>query len=212
MEFNGPFSLFQLEPSKFRGVTPDVQYRCIKLSNLSVNSVLINTAEDPSLSRLLVSSAVSAAEGGDHLYLEDSTLMPALPGFNDLIILLFAPQVSFSMDDAKKVVGYLDGLGASKPQSPKEPDRSFWKDHDIKRSLQVSFSDRHIAAIQLMRDAIKLCFQEDMIASDSWRHTVIPKVQDFLRDALQEWLLEEFLAEIPEPLSRSRFQHRSSAT
>lgn len=104
VEFSGPHANLLLEPNKFHGITRDISYRQIRLSNLSVNSVIINTADNPSPRRMLVSSAVSAAEAGDHLYLEDSTLLPAVPGFNDLVILLFAPNITFLVNDKDKVL------------------------------------------------------------------------------------------------------------
>ncbi|GAU98180.1 hypothetical protein RvY_09360 [Ramazzottius varieornatus] len=210
VEFSGPHSNLLLEPNKFHGITRDISYRQIRLSNLSVNSVIINTADNPSLRRMLVSSAVSAAEAGDHLYLEDSTLMPALPGFNDLVILLLAPDITFLVNDKDKVVKYRAGLGTSQP-TPSAPGRSFWKDHDIERSFDVDFTRRQIFGMQKMRDAMRLCFEEDMLAHDAWRRTVIPKVQDILRGLLQWWVEEDFAPPMQEPPSFSRFHNRSSA-
>lgn len=108
-----------------------------------------------------------------------------------------------------QVVKYRAGLGTSQP-TPSGPGRSFWKDHDIERSFDVDFTRRQIFGMQKMRDAMRLCFEEDMLAHDAWRRTVIPKVQDILRGLLQWWVEEDFALPMQESPSFSRFQNRSS--
>jgi hypothetical protein len=192
VDFTGPFS--ELEVLSFRGITPDVRLRKVRISKSSVNSVVVNTSKDIGISRLLVAATVKAGEGyGQTLTVENTTLLPAERGLLDMVLMVFAPSVLLVHDNRQnKYTGYKGGVGKRKTATP----LPLWKDHDIDRSFEVDFTEEQISAVLALREWWPSCFADHLMKDAVWRHKILPKLQNINRRMLCWLLSQEFISPV----------------
>lgn len=119
----------------------------VKISPLSVNSVLL--LDDPGnfYGRILVSSQPTT--NGREFILHQTSLMPNVPGIAELLSLLFAPAVSFIRDETMtRYAAIRFGLGARDDGSP------FFVEHDSILPVNVQISVDDLEEINKLRLAL----------------------------------------------------------
>ncbi|NXW21874.1 TDRD9 helicase, partial [Circaetus pectoralis] len=170
----GPFSPYEV---KCYSMTRVSQFRSAFIQKESVNSVVVHdTPEDP-FQQLLVAASLSANASGSTVILEETSLMPPIPGLLALLSMLFAPAVELRVDKSGRYfTGVLCGLGWSQTcGAPLLPE------NDIELTFDVRFGVEDISEINILRTAINKLLCECAVCSGQERMT---QLQENIRQKL----------------------------
>lgn len=101
--------------------------KSLAIDRLSVNSILLDTDPQDPTDRLVVAASVASnAKHGD-LVLRNSTIMPNIHGFSQLMGMLFAPKLELHRDSSQtRYSSLLCGLGCSSRKNT-----SLFPEHDL---------------------------------------------------------------------------------
>ncbi|XP_052639292.1 ATP-dependent RNA helicase TDRD9 isoform X3 [Harpia harpyja] len=170
----GPFSPYEV---KCYSMTRVSQFRSAFIQKESVNSVVVHdTPEDP-FQQLLVAASLSANASGSTVILEETSLMPPIPGLLALLSMLFAPAIELRVDKNRRYfTGVLCGLGWSQTcGAPLLPE------NDIELTFDVRFGVEDISEINILRTAINKLLCECAVCSGQERMT---QLQENIRQKL----------------------------
>ncbi|XP_065540772.1 ATP-dependent RNA helicase TDRD9 isoform X2 [Lathamus discolor] len=160
----GPFSPYEL---KCYSVTRVSQFRNILIQKQSINSIVLHDASDETFQQLLVSASVSANATGSAVILEETSLMPPIPGLLPLLSMLFAPAIELRVDKSgRHFTGVLCGLGWSQTYgAPLLPE------NDMELTFDVHFGVEDISEINILRTAINKLLSERTVCFEQTRVT-----------------------------------------
>ncbi|KAM9557007.1 ATP-dependent RNA helicase TDRD9 isoform 3-T3 [Guaruba guarouba] len=170
----GPFSPYEL---KCYSMTRVSQFRNILIQKQSINSVVLHDASEDPFEQLLVSASVSANATGSAVILEETSLMPPIPGLLPLLSMLFAPAIELRVDKSGKYfTGVLCGLGWSQTSgAPLLPE------NDMELTFDVHFGVEDISEINILRTAINKLLSECAVCFEQTRVT---QLQEDIRQKL----------------------------
>ncbi|KAF1663588.1 ATP-dependent RNA helicase TDRD9, partial [Aptenodytes patagonicus] len=170
----GPFSPYEV---KCYSMTRVSQFRSAFIQKESINSVVVHDAPEDPFQRLLVAAALSANATGSTVILEETSLMPPIPGLLALLSMLFAPAIELRVDKSGKYfTGVLCGLGWSQPcGAPLLPE------NDMELTFDVHFGMEDISEINILRTAINKLLCECAVCSGQERMT---QLQENVRQKL----------------------------
>ncbi|KFM08671.1 Putative ATP-dependent RNA helicase TDRD9, partial [Aptenodytes forsteri] len=170
----GPFSPYEV---KCYSMTRVSQFRSAFIQKESINSVVVHDAPEDPFQRLLVAAALSANATGSTVILEETSLMPPIPGLLALLSMLFAPAIELRVDKSGKYfTGVLCGLGWSQPcGAPLLPE------NDMELTFDVHFGVEDISEINILRTAINKLLCECAVCSGQERMT---QLQENVRQKL----------------------------
>ncbi|NXD76848.1 TDRD9 helicase, partial [Halcyon senegalensis] len=171
----GPVTPYEV---KCYGMTRVSQFRNAIIRKESINSVVIPDAPEDPFQQLLVAASVSANATGSTVILDETSLMPPIPGLLALLSMLFAPAIELRVDKSgKHFTGVLCGLGWSQTcEAPLLPE------NDMELTFDVHFGMEDISEINVLRTAINklLC---ECAAARSGQQTMI-QLQENVRQKL----------------------------
>ncbi|KAF1496730.1 ATP-dependent RNA helicase TDRD9, partial [Pygoscelis antarcticus] len=170
----GPFSPYEV---KCYSMTRVSQFRSAFIQKESINSVVVHDAPEDPFQRLLVAAALSANATGSTVILEETSLMPPIPGLLALLSMLFAPAIELRVDKSGKYfTGVLCGLGWSQTSgAPLLPE------NDMELTFDVHFGMEDITEINILRTAINKLLCECAVCSGQERMT---QLQENIRQKL----------------------------
>ncbi|NXL06991.1 TDRD9 helicase, partial [Mesembrinibis cayennensis] len=160
----GPFSPYEV---KCYSMTRVSQFRSAFIQKESINSVVVHGAPEDPFQQLLVAASLSANATGSTVILEETSLMPPIPGLLALLSMLFAPAIELRVDKSGKYfTGVLCGLGWS--QTCGAP---LFPENDMELSFDVRFGVEDISEINILRTAINKLLRECAVCSGQERMT-----------------------------------------
>ncbi|NXH77020.1 TDRD9 helicase, partial [Hydrobates tethys] len=170
----GPFSPYEV---KCYSMTRVSQFRSAVIQKESINSVVVNDAPEDPFQQLLVAASLSANATGSTVILEETSLMPPIPGLLALLSMLFAPAIELRVDKSGKCfTGVLCGLGWSQAWgAPLLPE------NDMELTFDVHFGVEDISEINILRTAINKLLCECAVCSGQER---ITQLQENIREEL----------------------------
>ncbi|XP_040528296.1 ATP-dependent RNA helicase TDRD9 isoform X1 [Gallus gallus] len=171
---SGPFSPYEV---KCHGMTRVSQFRSAVIRKGSINSVVVQDAPEHSSEQFLVAAFLSLNENGSTVFLEETSLMPPIPGLLALLSMLFAPAIELRVDKAcKYFTGALCGLGWSETcRAPLLPE------NDMELTFDVHFDVDDILEINILRAAINKLLHECAVCSEKEK---MPQLQENVRQLL----------------------------
>ncbi|XP_072193856.1 ATP-dependent RNA helicase TDRD9 isoform X1 [Excalfactoria chinensis] len=171
---SGPFSPYEV---KCHGVTRVSRFRNAVIRKGSINSVVVQDAPEHSSEQFLVAAFLSLSENGSTMFLEETSLMPPIPGLLALLSMLFAPAIELRNDKAcKYFTGALCGLGWSKTcRAPLLPE------NDMELTFDVHFDVDDILQINILREVINKLLYECAVCSQKEK---TPQLQENVRQLL----------------------------
>ncbi|XP_064021733.1 ATP-dependent RNA helicase TDRD9 [Pogoniulus pusillus] len=143
----GPFTPYEV---KCYAMTRVSQFRMALIQKESINSVVVCDALEDPFQQLLVAASISANTTGSAVILDETSLMPPIPGLLALLSMLFAPAMELRVDKSgKHFTGVLCGLGCSQTcGAPLLPE------NDMELTFDVHFGVEDISEINILRTAI----------------------------------------------------------
>ncbi|XP_072720878.1 ATP-dependent RNA helicase TDRD9 isoform X2 [Ciconia boyciana] len=170
----GPFSPYEV---KCYSMTRVSQFRSAFIQKESINSVVVHDAPEDPFQQLLVAASLSANATGSTVILEETSLMPPIPGLLVLLSMLFAPAIELRVDKSEKYfTGVLCGLGWSQTcGAPLLPE------NDMELTFDVHFGVEDISEINILRTAINKLLCECAMCSGQERMT---QLQENVRQKL----------------------------
>ncbi|XP_074725041.1 ATP-dependent RNA helicase TDRD9 [Strix uralensis] len=170
----GPFSPYEV---KCYSMTRVSQFRGTFIPKESINSVVVRDAPEDPFQQLLVAASLSANETGSTVILDETSLMPPIPGLLALLSMLFAPAIELRVDKSGKYfTGVLCGLGWSQTcEAPLLPE------NDMELTFDVRFGLEDIREINILRTAINKLLCECAVYSGRERMT---QLQEDIRQKL----------------------------
>ncbi|KAM6069356.1 ATP-dependent RNA helicase TDRD9 isoform 4-T4 [Theristicus caerulescens] len=160
----GPFSPYEV---KCYSMTRVSQFRSAFIQKESINSVVVHDAPEDPFQQLLVAASLSANATGSTVILEETSLMPPIPGLLALLSMLFAPAIELRVDKSGKYfTGVLCGLGWS--QTCGAP---LFPENDMELSFDVRFGVEDVSEINILRTAINKLLCECAVCSGQERMT-----------------------------------------
>ncbi|XP_050752879.1 ATP-dependent RNA helicase TDRD9 isoform X3 [Gymnogyps californianus] len=170
----GPFSPYEV---KCYSMTRVSQFRSAFIQKESINSVVVHDAPEDPFQQLLVAASLSANATGSTVILEETSLMPPIPGLLALLSMLFAPAIELRVDKSGKYfTGVLCGLGWSQTcRAPLLPE------NDMELTFDVQFGVEDISEINILRTAINKLLCECAVCSGQERMT---QLQENVRQKL----------------------------
>ncbi|NXN95926.1 TDRD9 helicase, partial [Rhinopomastus cyanomelas] len=170
----GPFSPYVM---KCYGTTRASQFRNICVQKDSVNSVVVHDAPEDPFEQLLVAASVSANTTGSAVILDETSLMPPIPGLFALLSMLFAPAIELRVDKSGKYfTGVLCGLGWSRIS-----ETSLFPENDMELTFDVHIGVEDISEINILRTAINKVLCECVQCSGQGR---MAQLQRYVRQKL----------------------------
>uniref|UniRef100_A0A8C8AEG8 ATP-dependent RNA helicase TDRD9 n=1 Tax=Otus sunia TaxID=257818 RepID=A0A8C8AEG8_9STRI len=170
----GPFSPYEV---KCYSMTRVSQFRGTFIPKESINSVVVRDAPEDPFQQLLVAASLSTNETGSTVILNETSLMPPIPGLLALLSMLFAPAIELRVDkNGKYFTGVLCGLGWSQTyEAPLLPE------NDMELTFDVRFGVEDITEINILRTAINKLLCECALYSRRERMT---QLQEDIRQKL----------------------------
>ncbi|NXC43189.1 TDRD9 helicase, partial [Penelope pileata] len=170
----GPFSPYEV---KCCSMTKVSQFRNAVIQQESINSVVVQDAPEDSFQQLLVAAFLSSNANGSAVLLEETSLMPPIPGLLALLSMLFAPAIELRVDGGRKYfTGVLCGLGWS--QTRRAP---LLPENDMELTFDVHFGVDDISEINILRTAINKLLCECAVCSEKEK---MPQLQENIRQLL----------------------------
>ncbi|NXI95215.1 TDRD9 helicase, partial [Psophia crepitans] len=171
---SGPFCPYEVKCYSMTRVT---QFRNALIKKESINSVVLCDAPEDSFQQLLVAASVSANATGSTVILEETSLMPPIPGLLALLSMLFAPAIELRVDKSGKYfTGVLCGLGWSRTCGA-----PLLSENDMELTFDVRFGVEDISEINILRTAINKLLSECAMCSGQERMT---QLQENIRQKL----------------------------
>ncbi|XP_021259648.1 putative ATP-dependent RNA helicase TDRD9 isoform X2 [Numida meleagris] len=171
---SGPFSPYEV---KCHSMTQVSQFRNAVIQKGSINSVVVQDAPEHSFEQFLVAAFLSLNANGSTVFLEETSLMPPIPGLLALLSMLFAPAIELRVDKAcKYFTGALCGLGWS--QTRRAP---LLPEDDMELTFDVNFDVDDILEINILRAAINNLLCECSVCSEEEK---MPQLQENIRQLL----------------------------
>ncbi|KAK2527545.1 Tdrd9 [Columba livia] len=122
----------------------------------SINSVVVHDAPEDPFQQLLVAAFLSANASGSTVILDETSLMPPIPGLVALLSMLFAPAIELRVDKCRKdFTGVLCGLGWS--QTCGAP---LFPENDMELTFDAHIGVKDITEINILRIAINKLLRE----------------------------------------------------
>ncbi|XP_065603258.1 ATP-dependent RNA helicase TDRD9 [Cyrtonyx montezumae] len=171
---SGPFTPYEV---KCNSVTQVSQFRNAVIKKRSINSVVVQDNPEYSFEQFLVAAFLSLNENGSTVFLDETSLMPPIPGLLALLSMLFAPAIELRVDKAcKYFTGALCGLGWSQTRgAPLLPE------NDMELTFDVRLDVDDILEINILRAAINKLLCECIVCSEKEK---MPQLQERTRHLL----------------------------
>ncbi|XP_071601524.1 ATP-dependent RNA helicase TDRD9 isoform X2 [Heliangelus exortis] len=171
---SGPFSPYEV---KFYSMTRVSQFRNAIILKESINSVVIHDSPEDPFQQFLVAASLSVNATGSTLFLDETSLMPPIPGLLALLSMVFAPAVELRVDKSGKYfTGVLCGLGWS--QTCGAP---VFPENDMELTFDVHFGAEDISEINILRTAINKLLSECAVCSGQ---EIMTQLQEDIRQKL----------------------------
>ncbi|KAK0080680.1 hypothetical protein PV325_013516 [Microctonus aethiopoides] len=133
VNLRGPYSPLEAE---LDSLTRTGIGKKVRVSDESVNSILLDSTVSNVQERLLVSGFVGQSHTSGNLVLRNTALMPNIPGLTSLLCLIFAPQIELRRNSFKtRYSGALCGLGYDK-----KTHQSLFPEHDMAIDFDVELT------------------------------------------------------------------------
>ncbi|NXW54040.1 TDRD9 helicase, partial [Eurystomus gularis] len=170
----GPMTPYEV---KCYSMTRVSQFRKAFIRKESINSVVVPDTPEDDFQQLLVAVSVSTNALGSSVILDETSLMPPIPGLLALLSMLFAPAIELRVDKSGKYfTGVLCGLGWNQTcVAPLLPE------NDIELAFDVCFGVEDISEINILRTAINKLLCECAVSSGQERMT---QLQENVRQKL----------------------------
>ncbi|NXG46955.1 TDRD9 helicase, partial [Psilopogon haemacephalus] len=170
----GPFTPYEVKCCTMTRVS---QFRMVLIQKESINSVVVCDAPEDPFQQLLVAASVSADTTGSAVILEETSLMPPIPGLLALLSMLFAPAIELRIDKSgKHFTGVLCGLGWNQTfGAPLLPE------NDMELTFDVHFGVEDISEINIVRTAINKLLRECAVCSGQ---EIMTQLQENVRQKL----------------------------
>ncbi|OXB73584.1 UNVERIFIED_CONTAM: hypothetical protein H355_005299 [Colinus virginianus] len=142
---SGPFSPYEV---KCNSMTQVSQFRNAVIQKRSINSVVVQDNPEHSFEQFLVAAFLTLNENGSTVFLDETSLMPPIPGLLSLLSMLFAPAMELRVDKAcKYFTGALCGLGWSQTRrAPLLPENDMELTFDVRLDVDdiLEVESQHI--------------------------------------------------------------------
>ncbi|NXX45654.1 TDRD9 helicase, partial [Tricholaema leucomelas] len=171
----GPFTPYEM---KCYTMTRVSQFRMVLIQRESINSVVVCDApEDPIQQFCLFVCLFVFLVPLSAVILEETSLMPPIPGLLALLSMLFAPAIELRVDKSgKHFTGVLCGLGWSQTcGAPLLPE------NDMELTFDVHFGVEDISEINILRTAINKLLCECAVCSGQ---EIMTQLQENVRQNL----------------------------
>ncbi|XP_052863697.1 probable ATP-dependent RNA helicase spindle-E [Anopheles cruzii] len=140
----GPYNPLQI---KCTATTFSIYVNQVKIESESVNSVLLESNPQDVHQKLLISAGINEAKQSQRLTINQTTMMPNIPGMPALMALIFAPKCYYKKDaDETRLVGLVAGLGCDQRNG-----ESLYPEHDISLPVDVVVTEEDIGDINALR-------------------------------------------------------------
>ncbi|KAM4625880.1 ATP-dependent RNA helicase TDRD9 [Polymixia lowei] len=155
-------------------------YKSVCIEKFSINSTALNENPQHKHLRLLVSGSVAVSASGLCILLNETTLMPNIPGLPALITMLFTPVMELRTNgDRTCYTGALCGLGWNS-----HTQQAVLPEHDIELAFDVKFDVEDITEINALRVAINRLVCEGPSGTMHLGPDRISRLQDDCREHL----------------------------
>lgn len=115
----------------------------VRIMPMSVNSVLLNSDPGDSNTRLVVAGHIYQNVAGTILNIDNTTLMPNIPGLTALLSLIFAPRVELRVNKfGNRYSSVLCGLGYNE-----ETRTSAFTEHDMEVPFDVEITNEDLVTV-----------------------------------------------------------------
>ncbi|XP_015229695.1 PREDICTED: putative ATP-dependent RNA helicase TDRD9 [Cyprinodon variegatus] len=143
----GPWSPYQ---TKFHSLSRKTYYRTVSIDRSSINHFTLNENPHFKHHRMLVAAKVAVNPSATQILLNDTSLLPDIPGLPSLVMMLFTPVLELRTNEEQSYyTGALCGLGfdevAQKPILP---------ENDIELAFDVKLDNKDVVEINTLRSAI----------------------------------------------------------
>ncbi|KAM3871276.1 ATP-dependent RNA helicase TDRD9-like [Diretmus argenteus] len=134
----------------FYSLNHGLHYKAVCIDKCSMNSFALNDNPTNKHQRMLVAGSVSVNASGTHILLNDTTLLPDIPGLSTLITMLFTTVMELRTNGERTCyTGALCGLGWNS-----RTEEAILPEHDMELTFDVKFDVEDITEINVLRNAI----------------------------------------------------------
>ncbi|XP_018564971.1 ATP-dependent RNA helicase TDRD9-like [Anoplophora glabripennis] len=175
----GPFSPLEI---KFHGCTKSFHNKIVNLDSNSVNTILLNNEPESCQTRMLAAAIVTGVECNG-LKLNQTTLLPNIPGLPMIVTLMFCPQMTLKLNqDGTKVVAILCGFGCCEATA-----QSSYPVSDLTLALDTVLAEVEIKKINKIRFHMNeaMTFMRDISEELATDHEII-RIQNCIKTELKE--------------------------
>ncbi|KOC61958.1 putative ATP-dependent RNA helicase spindle-E [Habropoda laboriosa] len=196
VNLRGPFSPLEIKLANLITAGRD---KSVKIATNSVNSVLLDTDPEDFSQRLLVAGSISQSSYNQNLTLYNTTLMPRLPGWTALIVLIFTPYMELRRNDfGTYYTGALCGLGFDSITK-----KSIFSEHDIDFQFDAEITIDDLQYINRLRFWMNMGMQINHHSEKSISMEEIIVCQCRIKDALMKLLEKERKPQVPDIINNS---------
>ncbi|XP_054909205.1 ATP-dependent RNA helicase TDRD9 [Poeciliopsis prolifica] len=173
----GPSSSYQ---TNFYSLSRKSHYRTVSIEKRSINSVTLNENPHFKHQRMMVAGLVAINSSGSHIMLNDTSILPDIPGLPGLVMMLFTPVMELRTNEERSYyTGALCGLGFN--SLTKEP---ILPENDVELAFDVKFDVMDIIEINALRMAVNSLLCNGPRSTLHLTPERICQLQDDCRDGL----------------------------
>ncbi|MED6247611.1 hypothetical protein ATANTOWER_009953, partial [Ataeniobius toweri] len=147
VNLKGPLSPYQ---TNFYSLRRKTYYRTVLIEKNSINSLTLNENPHFKHQRMLVAGMVAVNASGTQILVNDTSILPDIPGMPGLVMMLFTPVMELRTNEERSYyTGALCGLGVNSLTQ-----EAILPENDIELAFDVKFDVRDIIEINTLRVAI----------------------------------------------------------
>ncbi|CAK9813370.1 Probable ATP-dependent RNA helicase spindle-E [Anthophora quadrimaculata] len=196
VNLRGPYSPLEM---KLTHLITSGRDKAVKIATNSVNSVLLDTDPEDFSQRLLVAGSISQSLYSQKLTLYNTTLMPRLPGWTGLILLIFTPYMELRRNAfGTYYTGALCGLGFDPITK-----RSIFPEHDIDFQFDAEITIDDLQYVNRLRFWMNVGMQINQQSENRMNMEEIIICQNRIKGALMKLLEKGRKPQVPELINNS---------
>uniref|UniRef100_A0A4W6FKY9 ATP-dependent RNA helicase TDRD9 n=1 Tax=Lates calcarifer TaxID=8187 RepID=A0A4W6FKY9_LATCA len=177
VHLHGPTSSHKIN---FHSLSHKTHFKTVCIERSSINSLALNENPHYKHQRMLVAGTVSVNSTGTRILLNDTSIMPDIPGLPALVTMLFTPVMELRTNEERTYyTGALCGLGWNS-----QTQEGLLPDHDIELTFDVRFDVEDITEINALRVAINRLVCEGPSGTLHLGRDRISRLQEDCRDRL----------------------------
>ncbi|XP_047202025.1 ATP-dependent RNA helicase TDRD9 isoform X2 [Girardinichthys multiradiatus] len=147
VNLKGPLSPYQ---TNFYSLRRKTYYRTVLIEKNSINSLTLNENPHFKHQRMLVAGMVAVNASGTQILVNDTSILPDIPGMPGLVMMLFTPVMELRTNEERSYyTGALCGLGVNSLTQ-----EAILPENDIELAFDVKFDVKDIIEINTLRVAI----------------------------------------------------------